>query len=219
MQVTTADPPNASRNRAAATTPNQRRRTEERQKPRFLPRASSGVLPGGPRWHASANKQARWRASANKMSANRQEAHLRLIEGLAGIALLLTSAAVAQPPSLIAEDAWVRATPGADSAAAYLTLRNVTSSPVTVTSVESPIAAHAMIHETSTQGGLSRMRAREALTIAPRSTVRFAPGGLHVMLHDLKQPLTVGEQVPLIITLSGGSTLQVTAAVRPLGSE
>jgi periplasmic copper chaperone A len=125
----------------------------------------------------------------------------------------------AQPQPLLAENAWVRATPGVDTAAAYLTLRNVSSSAVTVTSVESPLAGHAMIHETTTQGGQSRMRAHEQLTVAARSTVRFEPGGLHIMLHDLKQPLTVGASVPLVLGLTGGQILQVTAAVRPLSAE
>jgi copper(I)-binding protein len=49
--------------------------------------------------------------------------------------------------------------------------------------------------------------------------VKFEPGGLHVMLHDLKQPLTVGQAVPLVITLAGGGTLQVNAVVRPLSAE
>ena len=39
------------------------------------------------------------------------------------------------------------------------------------------------------------------------------------MLHDLTQPLAVGQKVPLIITLAGGGTLQVTASVRPLSGE
>jgi copper(I)-binding protein len=143
---------------------------------------------------------------------------LRNTFALAGLALL-AAASVAQPPSLIAENAWVRAIPGADTAAAYLTLRNATGSAITVTGVDSPVASHAMIHETSTQGGQSRMRPHEQLTVAPRATVKLEPGGLHIMLHDLKRPLTVGESVPLTIKLSGGSTLQVTAAVRPLGAE
>jgi len=49
-------------------------------------------------------------------------------------------------------------------------------------------------------------------------TVKFEPGGLHVMLHDLKQPFT-GQTVPLVITLADGGTLQVTAVVRPLSAE
>jgi copper(I)-binding protein len=148
---------------------------------------------------------------------------LKSIEALAA-RILIASLAVAQPlmaqpPPLVAQNAWVRATPGADLAAAYLTLRNVSRNAVTVTGVESPIAGHAMIHETTVQGGQSRMRPHEQLVVAPGMTVKFEPGGLHVMLHDLKRPLTVGQTVPLVITLAGGATLQVTATVRPLSAE
>jgi copper(I)-binding protein len=150
---------------------------------------------------------------------------LKSIPALAPLALL-AAAVMAQQPSgvaqqapLVAQEAWVRATPGTDVAAAYLTLRNVSASPVTVTGVESPVAGHAMIHETSTEGGQSRMRPYERLVVAPGSAIKFAPGGLHVMLHDLKQPLTVGSSVPLIIKLSGGGTVQVAAAVRPLSAD
>lgn len=144
-------------------------------------------------------------------------------QGLAALTLFAT-AAIAQTQAtfshgLVAQDAWVRATPGVDVAAAYLTLRNVSQSPVTVTGVESPIAGHAMIHETQVQSGQSRMRPHEQLVVAPGATVKFEPGGLHVMLHDLKQPLKVGQSVPLVLTLAGGGTVQVTAAVRPLNAE
>jgi copper(I)-binding protein len=143
---------------------------------------------------------------------------LKLIAGLATLTLL-ASVAVAQAPPLVAQNAWVRATPGTDMAVAYLTLRNMSSSAVTVTGVESPVAGHAMIHETTVQGGQSRMRPHEQLVVSPGATVKLEPGGLHVMLHDLKQPLTVGQNVPLVITLAGGGTLHVTAAVRPLSAE
>jgi copper(I)-binding protein len=148
---------------------------------------------------------------------------LKSIHALAALTLLASLAVMqslrAQQPPLVAQNAWVRATPGADMAAAYLTLRNVSSTPVTVTGVTSAIAGHAMIHETSVQDGQSRMRPHEQLVVAPGMTVKLEPGGLHVMLHDLKQPLTVGQTVPLEITLAGGGTLQVTAAVRPLSAE
>ena len=120
---------------------------------------------------------------------------------------------------LVVEDAWVRATPGADIAAAYMTLRNTGKASITVTGVESPFAGHAMIHETKVEGGQSKMRPHEQLVIAPGATVKLQPGGLHVMMHDLKQPLTVGGKVPLVIQLSGGGTVEATAAVRPLSAE
>lgn len=127
--------------------------------------------------------------------------------------------APANNQTLVAQDAWVRATPGVDMAVAYLTLRNASASAVTVTGVESPIAGHAMIHETKVEGGQSKMRPHEQLVIAPGATIKLEPGGLHVMLHDLKQPLTVGQKVPLVIQLAGGGTIQASALVRPLGAE
>jgi copper(I)-binding protein len=148
-----------------------------------------------------------------------EEPHLKSTASLAAFTLLASLAVAQAPPPLVVQNAWVRATPGAEMAAAYLTLRNVSPNAVTVTGIESPVAGHAMIHETTVQGGQSRMRPHEPLVVAPGMTVKFEPGGLHVMLHDLKQPLTVGQNVPLLITLAGGGTLQVTAAVRPLSTE
>jgi len=135
---------------------------------------------------------------------------------LATLAAVLVRAAT---PALSATDAWVRATPGADVAAAYLTLRNGGTQPITVVGVRSPLARMAMIHETQLVGTQSTMRAREQLRLAPGETVRFAPGGLHVMLHTLAHPLTPGDEVPLVLLLADGSTLEVTARVRPLGQE
>ena len=135
------------------------------------------------------------------------------------LALATTSLAWAAPPALAASDAWVRVIPGAAVAAAYLTLHNGGSEPVSIIGVRSPLAAMAMIHETRLIGTQSSMRAHEELLLAPGQTVRLAPGGLHVMLHDLSPGLQPGDAVPLVLLLKGGATLTVTARVRPLASE
>jgi len=124
--------------------------------------------------------------------------------------------AAAQPSALSAQDAWIRATPGVDVAAVYLTLHNSGTQPVVVSGVRSPAAGVAMIHMTAMVNGQSTMRAHESLRIAPGETVRFAPGGLHIMLH-LEHPLTPGDEVPLVLLLENGSSLSVVARVRALG--
>ena len=101
-------------------------------------------------------------------------------------------------------------------AAAYLTLQNGGPQPVVVTGVRSPRAAQAMIHETTITHGQAAMRAHAQLSIAPGGTVRLAPGGLHIMLQGLTQPLTAGDEVPLELRLADGTTVAVTARVRPL---
>jgi copper(I)-binding protein len=126
--------------------------------------------------------------------------------------------AAAPPPALSAQDAWVRATPGVEVAAAYLTLHNGGTQPVVVNGVTSPAAGAAMIHESSLVNGQSTMRAHEPLRIGAGETVRFTPGGLHIMLHRLKRPLAPGDEVPLVLLLEGGGSLTVTARVRALGN-
>ena len=134
---------------------------------------------------------------------------------LAALTPALTGAAAA--PALSVQDAWVRATPGADVAAAYLTLHNGGTQPVLVSGVSSAAAGSAMIHESTLVNGQSQMRAHEPLRIGAGETVRFAPGGLHIMLHMLKRPLAAGDEVSLVLRLEGGGSLTVTARVRALG--
>jgi len=145
------------------------------------------------------------------------------VSTLSAVCLVLLAALVpafttgAPPPALSAQDAWVRAAPGVDVAAAYLTLHNNGTLPVVVSGVSSPAAGAAKIHETTLANGQSTMRAHEPLRIAAGETVRFAPEGLHIMLHMLKRPLVAGDEVPLVLLLEGGGSLTVMARVRALG--
>jgi periplasmic copper chaperone A len=122
--------------------------------------------------------------------------------------------AAAQLPVLIVKEAWVRQTPGADVAAVYLNLRNVSAKPIIVVGVQSPLARHAMIHETSLVAGKSQMRMRDKIVIAPGQTTKFAPGGVHIMLSGLKQKASVGKNVPLVLLLADGEQVAVAAVVK-----
>lgn len=133
--------------------------------------------------------------------------------------LVAADCAVAQTGGLTAESAWIRVVPGSNVASAYLTLRNRGNRTLRVTGVASPLATHAMIHETSLQNGQSQMRARDELKIQPGQVVTLSPGGLHVMLHGLTRIPAVGESVPLVLTLGDGGLVRVTAVVRPLTAQ
>jgi copper(I)-binding protein len=140
---------------------------------------------------------------------------------LAYLCLLLTvlRSATAGVPDILVTDAWVRAVPGSSVAAAYFTARNTGTQPLSIIGIRSPAAAQAMIHETALVGTQSTMRPHEQLSLAPGQSVQLAPGGLHVMLMDLRQPLAPGAQVQLVLLLEGGTSLAVTARVRALGEQ
>ena len=61
-----------------------------------------------------------------------------------------------------------------------------------------------------------------SLELPAGQAVELKPGGYHVMLMDLKQPLNAGDTVPLSLVIEGKDgkreTLQVQAPVRALGA-
>jgi copper(I)-binding protein len=71
-------------------------------------------------------------------------------------------------------------------------------------------------------GGVMRMRPVQKIDLPARKTVKLAPGGLHIMLLDIKQPLKEGDMVPLVLTFQGKgkvpSTVKVEAQVRAMGA-
>jgi copper(I)-binding protein len=138
---------------------------------------------------------------------------------LAACLVTLGAAAHAQAGALSAQEAWIRAVPGSDVAAAYLALHNAGTQPVVVVGVRSPAAGMAMIHETALLGGKSTMRPHERLRVGAGETVRLAPGGLHIMLQMLNRTLAPDDEVPLVLLLEGGGSVEVIARVRPLGEE
>ncbi len=133
--------------------------------------------------------------------------------------MLIAFNVMAQSPGLIVQDAWVRQVPGSDVAAVYLTLRNPTTKPISIVGVECSLASHAMIHETQTESGQSKMRPHEQLVVPPGKTVKLEPGGLHIMLHGVTHPAAVGQSVPLALLLADGNKVQVAAVVRPLTAQ
>jgi len=52
-----------------------------------------------------------------------------------------------------------------------------------------------------------------AIDVKPRGQMMLKPGGLHVMLIGLKQPLKVGESFPLTLTFEKAGKLDVTVTV------
>jgi copper(I)-binding protein len=98
-------------------------------------------------------------------------------------------------------------------------VKNLTKRAVYIVGVKSPLAANAMIHETSTVEGQSRMRMRERVTVPGGSNVAFEPEGLHVMLTGVTKPLEVGDKVPVTLELDHGGTIDLVALVRPLDAK
>jgi len=128
-------------------------------------------------------------------------------------------AAFAQPATV--KDAWVRApAPGQSVAGAYMEITGRTHH--WLVAVASPVAARAEFHATTLDDGVMKMRAVESIELPGGKPVKLAPGGLHIMLTDLKRALKHGEKVPITLTVLRGdrasrAVFTVQAEVRGAG--
>jgi periplasmic copper chaperone A len=120
--------------------------------------------------------------------------------------LLPAAMSVAAEP-LQVQGAWVRtsvAGQGGTGAFMKLTARN----PMRLVGVSSPVAGVAEVHEMKMEGDVMKMRAVPGLDLPAGQAVELKPGGYHLMLMQLRQPLTVGTTVPLTLILKDASGVE-----------
>jgi copper(I)-binding protein len=139
-----------------------------------------------------------------------------MFRSLVAAMLLVTGAAHAvDAPTVKASDGWLRVLPGSLPAGGYVSFENVSDRAVSIVGASSPDYADAMIHRSSTDGGMGRMEMVDSVPLPPKARVAFAPGGLHVMLMDARHPVKPGDKVVVTFALSDGQKLPVTLLARP----
>ena len=132
-------------------------------------------------------------------------------------ALLLVSCAPkkSQPPEISISGAWSRATvAGQSSAAVYLTVANTGGGDDKLLNVSTPIG-QATIHSSTMDNGVMRMRPVREVDIPAHSTVQLKPGGTHIMITGVKQPLIAGTRFPLAVHFDRSGDRRIDADVRP----
>ena len=118
------------------------------------------------------------------------------------------------------EDAWVRGTVATQKATGAF-MRLTPSANARLVEAKSPVAGVVEIHEMTLEKDIMKMRQIPGLDLAADRTMELKPGGYHVMLMDLKQPLKGGEQVPITLVFEDDAkkrfTQDIKASVTVLG--
>ena len=122
---------------------------------------------------------------------------------------------------LVISQAWSRATPGgAKIAGGYLTIENKGTAPDRLISGAGDVAGKVEIHEMAMNNGVMTMRPLDkGLAIEPGKTVKLAPGGFHLMLMDLKNPLKQGDKVPLVLVFEKAGKVNLSLDVQGVGAQ
>ncbi|MGO2502172.1 MAG: copper chaperone PCu(A)C [Cobetia marina] len=155
-------------------------------------------------------------------------ASLMLAIAMSGILWMRTDASAATPPvatdpmlenpvleNPVLEDAFALPTPpGATTAALYITL-SLPRGKVTLTGASSPVAQSIELHEMQMREGRMHMRQLGHLHLSPKSPLKMRPGGgPHLMLTGLTQPISSGDEIPVILHFQARPDQQIRVPVK-----
>ena len=119
--------------------------------------------------------------------------------------------------TVLVEQAWVRpSVSGQQGTGGYMKL--TARDTVRLVGVLTSVAGVAEVHETKMDGEVMTMRAVKALDLPAGKTVELKPGGLHLMLMDLKRVLPAGSSVPLTLLLQDSRGVESRVETRLLVS-
>lgn len=109
---------------------------------------------------------------------------------------------------------WVRPTTNAVSAA-YMTVHN-SGAADTLVKATTPLTGTVQLHEVITEGSSSKMQEKAGgFPVPANGEVTLRPGAYHIMLMDLKAPVTDGQVVTLTLTFAKAGEVTITALAKP----
>lgn len=115
------------------------------------------------------------------------------------------------------EQPFARATP-AKVGGVFLVLKNGGGTADKLVKAASPVAENVELHTHIKDGDAMRMRAVDNIPVPAKGQTALEPGGYHIMLIGLKQPLKEGGSFPLTLTFEKAGSVTVTVPVQKAGA-
>lgn len=124
---------------------------------------------------------------------------------------------VAVQAEVIADEAWLRLPPpAAGTAAGYFILRNTGDTALELVGVDCDVADRAVFHEMYLDKGMMHMRLIPSIALPAHGEVALYPGGTHLMLIGLHQPLKAEQEISIHLHFAGGNTINIIARVKDI---
>jgi len=111
-------------------------------------------------------------------------------------------------------EAWMRPVAKGDNGAVYFVIHNHSSEADELTGASSDSAAAVEMHESKRNVDVMEMQPLESVPLEVYGEVKFEPGGLHLMLVDLKHDLNVGDEIGLTLHFKNSEDVNVRVPVR-----
>lgn len=122
-------------------------------------------------------------------------------------------------PGLLVHDAWTRATPMAVMvSAAFMVIDNTTTQDDALVGASSPAAGVVELHRSAmSEDGLMTMTPVESIPVAAGGSAVLEPGGYHLMLIGLAEPLEADTSIEVTLLFEHAPPRTVSALVKPVG--
>lgn len=157
---------------------------------------------------------------------------------LVGLTPIVATAAT--PAGISISGQWMRALTSGLPAAGYFTLTNGLDHPVQLISAASPACGSLTLHQTTLRhsmnamsaldpanpeggmqphdsmpgGSMASMQAVAAVPVPAHGSIRFTPGGYHLMCEQPSDAVRPGQAVPITLGLGDGSRIAIDFPVR-----
>lgn len=141
----------------------------------------------------------------------------KVIIGLLGLVLLggIITVLVYRSGGLAVSDAWARTGKAGGNSAVYFVIDNRSAVQDALLSASCEAAMMTQVHQTSIDAsGKASMNEQESVPVAAYQQVSFQPGGLHVMLMNLKQDLAAGDTLTVTLNFEKAGQVEIEAQVR-----
>ena len=119
---------------------------------------------------------------------------------------------------LLVQQPWTRAAGQGATGGGFLSISNRGAAADRLLSASSPDARAVELHTMIRDGDVMRMRPVASIEVPAGQTVALRPGGLHLMLIGLSQPLREGESVPVTLRFERAGPVQVALSVQAAGA-
>ncbi len=115
---------------------------------------------------------------------------------------------------------WTRSTnPGAHVGGVYVILENRGDAPIRLVSATTPVARKTALRDLPMVDGVIRgVELPDGIEIPAGGRVDLRPGGLHILLAGLVQPLRPGRSFPMTLTFADGTAIDIEVGVSDVAS-
>ena len=128
------------------------------------------------------------------------------------IVFLFSGCSVPTTKGMEVRDAWIRPAALGGNGAVYFSIRSAQADELT--SISSDVAEAVEMHESMMSGDVMEMHPLQSVPLKANEDVKFEPGGLHVMLVNLKQDLGVGDEIEITLHFKNAPDLPLSVPVQ-----